>query len=645
MLQLILLPTTRTRHSGKGLIVDDLPDSLPTLPILPALPTGLGSLAALSRSDMLHADMTHPHRDASATETAEAHGTYETFVLRLPDDESEHSAEDKLRAEARYYGLDVRAMSGSPDATKAMSTMSVSTAPRRSTSIGSRASQSTGLTSNLSRSSREQHFYASRAHTSRRRSNASLSIRDYDLSPGHPTSQSKLSLSFSPPLTPPHSTFSLPLSAPDSSPRKHFSKLRGLSRLKLRRTASNTSIADICVHCPQEGPKHRPAVHKLQCGHGYCSLALHSIITSAMDGKTAPSCCGRPVPENLIELVMSQGEQDAFVDRTVIRGDRATSYSSHGGSIYASTVSQRSEQNLNRHGSTLAEESGVGIERGANRNLGEALELPEFKALRESHEHERDRFLCWWEREKERIAKEQDERRDKLKQQHDRAVDDLIEQHSMTTLKVEDKHLMDELELLKSHDVEKRNCAVALRHMEAYCNGLISSTSHERHNRPVTEQDRKELAKQYWLRDNLEVKHASAINVLRGEQSHRLRIRQQKQEKEAVQLEREQEMELDSFEHRAVSELEELEDVMLRRRRRMIARWDLGLEIWRSRLDHETGVSFARALPPIAWPDLSADGGKAGAAGAFEAPSLLPPGKQESGISTRFTIRGKSTNK
>ncbi|KAK4969825.1 hypothetical protein LTR66_011665 [Elasticomyces elasticus] len=568
MLQLILLPTTRTRHSGKGSIVDDLPDSLPTLPILPALPTGLGSLAAsLSTSDGLHADMTHPHthRDASAPETVQAHGTYEAFVLQLPDDESEHSAEDKLRAEARHYGLDMRAMSGSPDATKAMSTMSVSTAPRRSTSIGSRASHSTGLTSNLSRSSREQYFSTSRAHPSRRRSNTSLSIRDYDLSPGQTTSQSKLSLSFSPPLTPPHSTFSLPLSAPDSSPRKHFSKLRGLSRLKLRRTASNTSIADICVHCPQEGSKHRPAVHKLQCGHGYCSLALHSIITSAMDGKTAPSCCGKLVPENLIELVMSQGEQNAFVDRTVIRGDRATSYSSNGGGTYASTASQRSQQNLNRHGPTLTEESGVGIERGANRNLGKALELPEFEALRESHEHERDRFLCWWEREKERIAKDQDERRNKLKQQHDTAVDDLIEQHSMTTLKVEDKHLMDELELLKSHDVEKRNCAVALRHMEAYCNGLISSTSHERHNRPVTEQDRKELAKQYWLRDNLEVKHASAINVLRGEQSHRLRIRQQKQQKEAAHLEREQERELDSFEHRAVSELEELEDVMLRR--------------------------------------------------------------------------------
>ncbi|KAK4924920.1 hypothetical protein LTR28_012323, partial [Elasticomyces elasticus] len=455
MLQLILLPTTRTRHSGKGSIVDDLPDSLPTLPILPALPTGLGSLAAsLSTSDGLHADMTHPHthRDASAPETVQAHGTYEAFVLQLPDDESEHSAEDKLRAEARHYGLDMRAMSGSPDATKAMSTMSVSTAPRRSTSIGSRASHSTGLTSNLSRSSREQYFSTSRAHPSRRRSNTSLSIRDYDLSPGQTTSQSKLSLSFSPPLTPPHSTFSLPLSAPDSSPRKHFSKLRGLSRLKLRRTASNTSIADI--------------------------------ITSAMDGKTAPSCCGKLVPENLIELVMSQGEQNAFVDRTVIRGDRATSYSSNGGGTYASTASQRSQQNLNRHGPTLTEESGVGIERGANRNLGKALELPEFEALRESHEHERDRFLCWWEREKERIAKDQDERRNKLKQQHDTAVDDLIEQHSMTTLKVEDKHLMDELELLKSHDVEKRNCAVALRHMEAYCNGLISSTSHERHNRP-----------------------------------------------------------------------------------------------------------------------------------------------------------------
>lgn len=186
-------------------------------------------------------------------------------VLCLPEGESEEQMDEKLQSEAKELGIDIDALFVTP--TKPQSTRTFSSeVPRRSESIDSRASQSTGLTSNFSEVSRDPQY-----GKGRQLSRVSLSFRDYDnfMARGRPDGRN--SMSFSPPTTPARSTFSLPLSSPSSSPKRHFRRIRGLSMLRLNRASTSSLDLDKCPHCPPDLISQRRAVHKLPCGHRLCT--------------------------------------------------------------------------------------------------------------------------------------------------------------------------------------------------------------------------------------------------------------------------------------------------------------------------------------------------------------------------------------
>lgn len=190
---------------------------------------------------------------------------------------------------------------------------------------------------------------------------------------------------------------------------------------------------------------------------------------------------------------------------------------------------------------------------------------------------------------------------------------------------------------MAAHEAESRACDLALRHMEAYCypssgpntprppsasltytffndrsssQTSLPSTASPSSSSPisasqhtVTDQDLKELSKQYWLRDNLPAKHAAAINVLRGEQAQRLRRRQKNYEAEMTKLVRFHEQELRELEMGFSYEQQNLEEWAKVKQRRLQARWELQETSWRKALERDTEVAFKGPIRRVEWPE------------------------------------------
>lgn len=536
--------------------------------------------------------------------------SYARDVLELGDGDGEDGVDERLRAEARQLGLEEDARHLAKETAHSTNTVG-SEKVRRSESIGSRASRSTGLTSNFSDVSRDPHAIA---HRSKPRS--SLSFRDYDTFLSRGTlNGGRSSISFSsPPTTPAASTLSLALSSPEGSPKKHFRRLRGLSMLKLHRVGSSSSLkSDGCPHCPQDPISQRRAVHRLPCGHRLCTQALRSTVSAGTQGPlgSVPSCCGIPIPGSLIEHVMTQQEQNALLER-LEQWDEAASMTSTRNR--ASTIDSRASITekgarysvsrrpgaLTEGSRTVSDESKTdSVSPHSRRELDKAMELPSFKDLREQQEAQRDRLSRWSERIQLLLDTQHSLMGDMLRQRHETAVDELSDQHAIACSEAEDKQVTAEAALRASHTQEKRDNATALKHMEAYCAGTYSTG--EPHNRTITDQDRIELDKTRRARDNMDSKHESAINVLRGEQGRRMRMREQRQDKALVDLQKLQRKEEVDLEKGCNAEKEKFRDMEYEKRRRLSARWHVQNAIFLKRLEAETGVVLRGHLPVLEW--------------------------------------------
>ena len=188
-----------------------------------------------------------------------------------------------------------------------------------------------------------------------------------------------------------------------------------------------------------------------------------------------------------------------------------------------------------------------------------------------------------------------------------------------------------------AQQTERRNTATALKHMEAYCRG--ESSNGEPHNRFVTEQDRRELDKARWGRDSMEIRHQSAINVLRGEQSQRLRLRLQRQAKEIEQLEFKEQKELQRLQEVSDLELREWEAAAQAKKDKLHSWWVLETEIWRKQHKDDMGVSIDEDLPPLPWDEKEEDG--VAQVRTANTTTITTPyaGVKDHGISTRFAVR------
>lgn len=528
--------------------------------------------------------------------------SYARDVLELDYGESEEALDDKLRILAEELGLHAEALRLSTDSVKAPSTNTFgsSNAVRRSESIGSRASRSTGLT-NFSDFSRDQH---------RGKTRASLSFRDYDsfLSRGS-LSERRDSLTFTPPLTPSQSTLSLALSSPpDASPRKHFRKLRGLNMLKLNRGGSDTSLPlEGCPHCPQNPFSQRRAIHKLPCGHRLCTQALRNTIVAGNQGPlgAVPSCCGIPIPGRLVEQVMTHEEQSSLLDRLEQWDEAASTH----------IISRHSEtHNRHHHHQVSGNVSPHDLDtRPKAHDLETILPLPGFPAHRANQQAQRDRFLAWSAQLHTSLDAHRTSSRNLLQMRHTSALEDLRDAHAISLAEAEDKQVLAEADLLATHERENRDLATALKHMEAYCAGTLGGG--EPHGRTVTDQDRGELEKTRRAREAMASRHEGAIRVLRGEQGRRLKGRMARQEREIASLERAHRNEAAEMER----SFELTEGLDLVKREALSRRWEVQDAIFLRKLEVDTGVVLGGRLPGLDWGADQLAGLEAGIPGSSRA--------------------------
>jgi len=134
--------------------------------------------------------------------------------------------------------------------------------------------------------------------------------------------------------------------------------------------------------------------------------------------------------------------------------------------------------------------------------------------------------------------------------------------------------------------------------MEAYC----SHDAHSDETHPISDRDRRELARQRWEQDHLAQRHASGIKVLREQQARQLRQRAQAQDEEVRLLAPKQAKELGELESSVRSLDAKLEELSEERKRRLVARWDMAVEIWKRRRVMAGQMSLPYPIQAIEWP-------------------------------------------
>lgn len=560
--------------------------------------------------------------------------SYLLDVLDIGNGETEDQLDERLRSQAKELGVDVVEQEEEPqtglDIDKPFKAY-VPEYPRRSDSIDSGTSHSTGLTSYFSDVSKDQWS----GH--RRRSRASLSFRDYDAFVSRGVPNGRHSLSFSPLTTPSHSTFSLPLSQPTSptaSPKKSFRRIRGLSMLRLHgRTGSDVGLSTGCPHCPLDKIQQRRAVHRLPCGHQLCTQALRNTVKAATDGKTGavPSCCGKPIPGSLVENVMTQDEQTALLEK-LEQWDEAISIAPSMDSSRRDSISIVSHQRPTPRSRAVSEDSRISnLAPKEHKELDKILEREDYRLLLTDQNAQRDRFLRWSVSQVSTLEAEHERIRDETRRAHETAAEELSENHNLAMADAEDKQVKAESDLRETQDQERRDNATALKHMEYYCSGIYSTG--DPHARHITPQDLAELDKARRHRDQMPTKHASQINVLRGEQSRRMRLRAQRQHRELHDLQRQQRQQELELERACTRQRLRLDDNVASKHRKVRWRWELQMAVFAKKVEAETGVRVACRLPTAAW--------AARESSASVPVSASAPREEKEGISTGFALRGQ----
>lgn len=232
-------------------------------------------------------------------------------VLLLPngddgeDGDDDEDVDTRLLAAARESGIeDPHLFLVPPPAILDISTLSLSTEQRSSSSVHSRETQSTAPTSLLSRHSHDKSTVSRLLPPTPMR--ASFSV-DRHVGPSDipPTL-----------LHHRHSSVSTSMSLPTPSGlRPH------LSRRTKRATALFSLFRnDHRSHCPSRSHRHdyfKPQSSKLECGHSLSKYAIRIHVQEALEKKDGapPACCGYPLPRHVLAIVLTNVEVDPAADR------------------------------------------------------------------------------------------------------------------------------------------------------------------------------------------------------------------------------------------------------------------------------------------------------------------------------------------
>ena len=247
------------------------------------------------------------------------------------------------------------------------------------------------------------------------------------------------------------------------------------------------------------------------------------------------------------------------------------------------------------------EEEAVAEEAERARAEERSRDSPDFHALREAQAAEMDRLAEFDQKMKWSVFNRHSERRLSVVEKYSDQLDKMRERHAKTEAHLEDRQIENEIELQASLAQKEKSIQIKLRHMEAYCSGLGRSKDGAMPDREVTQKDLEKLGEQYRVRDGIERRHKSQINVLREKQVKRMEELQDRQEKELEALMEKRSSELENLGIQCANEEEALVQSFFDRRARMQKRWQIAIEILRKELELRDGVEYASTQPPE-WP-------------------------------------------
>ncbi|KAF2738489.1 hypothetical protein EJ04DRAFT_459524 [Polyplosphaeria fusca] len=543
------------------------------------------------------------HNDPSPAHLTSApifdHVVYQCEGLGLPPGQHEDVLDEQLAVAARACGIDDPDSYLYPDArtmSTAFSTLTFDSERASSMSIHSRETQSTGITSDPSRTSKDNPYVEQPSSVPRPPLHSTgLPSSDYDsvmarFRPhiGHRHSSS-------------NSSYTNSLLSATSSLSKPVAKKRSAGLFSMFRRDS--SACSSRSHPDRHG---KPLTSKLECGHTLSHYAVRVHIEEALEGRenyVPPACCGKPLPRSVLEIVLTPEETD------VVMGEASPSpaYTLHLDSGFGEqaispiSLSQSPEPASPQEASFVTAPISRDVSPGEQEKLNQALTSGTFTALKTQQKEQMQRVLRFESNQRRALIAYYEWLHKWLATDFETAKDKMTKRHVLELEKLDESQIVAEHEMRRAHAQEGQNVATALKYMEAYCSGSCPIDPDITH--VVTEEDRKKLARQHLTQDKLlPQKHESAINVLRARQEKDLKLKMQKQQAELQQHNARLEEMKEEENIRLMNDSSRLESVVEARRRRIKNRWDLKFEIWRRDWETQHKTVLYGQLPREYWP-------------------------------------------
>ncbi|KAJ6444093.1 IBR domain-containing protein [Purpureocillium lavendulum] len=229
---------------------------------------------------------------------------------------------------------------------------------------------------------------------------------------------------------------------------------------------------------------------------------------------------------------------------------------------------------------------------------------PSVQSLLQDQGRELQRFLDFHERTKDVMNARQSEREAILGDQQTAQEAQMKDAQAKATAHLEDQQIADEMELRATLDQSQRTINMRIKHMEAYCDGMGQNpTESNMPPRVVTEQNLRDLGRQYNIREDMERQHTAKINMMRDRQAKRMEDLIERQEEELEKLACSQLEEQDALLKDFAREREAVGSVFETRQARLTARWTLSIRVLCKELEAVNSVTYS-PLPPPSWPSM-----------------------------------------
>jgi hypothetical protein len=375
-----------------------------------------------------------------------------------------------------------------------------------------------------------------------------------------------------------------------------------------------------CTSQSHHGHQSRTRGPKLDCGHSLSPDATNVHVQEALQsgGQAVPSCCGIPLPREILEVVMATDEAELVAHRALPSPGGETIRDSGYCEGGVSAIELPRPLTSGSESATAKSIAPITSRRRYEAiSIDSALAKEAFKSFQAQEKEQLEHVSAFESNQRKAMAAHHTSSLKRLAALHEASEDEKKQQvgpcsgfssrvslHTLQHIReldrLEEMQLLAVHELQEAHKVETQNVATALKHMEAYCLG--SGQSHPDHPHVVTEEDFKKLDRQRLMQECLPRKHKNAINVLWGRQDQQTKNKEEKHKVELAALDAAHEKERAAEKAEHAAEMEKLEALMESRRTRLRQRWDLKFEMWRRDWEsqHKSAIDFT--LEHETWP-------------------------------------------